>query len=254
MIDIIKAKKVFKEYIKNYDINDPKIQLKISHIERTSEISGEIAKSLKLSNGDIMLAELIGLLHDIGRFEQIKIYNTFIDKKSINHAEFGVKILFEDKLIEKFIDTRDYDEIIKKAILNHNKSIIDNDLNEKELLHTKIIRDADKTDILYILTFDKIETLYGVDDLSNQKISDEIYREFIEDKKINYTNIENEVDLLVAHFAYLYDFNFSYGLEIIKEKGYLEKMFNRHSFKDQITMNRYEKIYELATKYIENNN
>ena len=254
MIDIIKAKKAFKEYIKNYDISDPKIQLKITHIERTSEVSRKIAESLKLTSKDIFLAELIGLLHDIGRFEQIKIYNTFMDKKSINHAEFGVKILFEDKLIEKFIDTRDYDEIIRKAILNHNKSIIDNDLTEREKLHSKIIRDADKTDILYILTFDKIKTLYGIDDLSSQKISDEIYREYIEDKKINYANIENEVDLLVAHFAYVYDFNFNYGLEIIKQNRYLEKMFNRHSFKDQTTMNRYEKIYELASKYITNRN
>lgn len=29
MIDITKAKKAFKEYIQNYDINNPKVKLKI---------------------------------------------------------------------------------------------------------------------------------------------------------------------------------------------------------------------------------
>lgn len=68
------------------------------------------------------LAELIGLLHDIGRFEQIKRYNTFIDKNSINHGQLGVKILFDDNQIRRFIKDSKYDDIIKTAILNHNRS------------------------------------------------------------------------------------------------------------------------------------
>ena len=48
--------------------------------------------NLNLEKEDIKLAELIGLLHDIGRFEQLKRFNTFVDKKSINHGEFGGEI------------------------------------------------------------------------------------------------------------------------------------------------------------------
>ena len=76
-IDILKAKKVFKEYVKNYNPEDGKIKIKISHIERVSQIARKLAEDLKLNQEDIELAELIGLLHDIGRFEQIKIYHTF---------------------------------------------------------------------------------------------------------------------------------------------------------------------------------
>ena len=39
MIDITKAKIAFKDYIKNYDIENPKIKLKIAHIERTSKVA-----------------------------------------------------------------------------------------------------------------------------------------------------------------------------------------------------------------------
>ena len=75
MINIENAKKVFREYIKNYDLNYGKIALKVAHILRVSSISKRIAIALNLNEEDINLAELIGLLHDIGRFEQIKQYN-----------------------------------------------------------------------------------------------------------------------------------------------------------------------------------
>ena len=89
MIDIQNAKKVFKEYVSNYDINDGKIALKYNHILRVAEIAKKIATDLELSEEDILLAELIGIFHDIGRFEQVKRFNTFVDRDSINHGEYG---------------------------------------------------------------------------------------------------------------------------------------------------------------------
>ena len=95
-IDILKAKQTFKEYVKNYNPEDEKIKIKIGHIERVSQIAKKLAENLNLDQEDIELSELIGLLHDIGRFEQAKRFNTFIDKDSINHGEYGVKVLFDD--------------------------------------------------------------------------------------------------------------------------------------------------------------
>ena len=114
-VNIEAAKQTFKEYIKNYNPEDEKIKLKIAHIERVSQIAKKLAEDLKLSQEDIELAELIGLLHDIGRFEQVKRFHTFVDKDSVNHGELGVKILFENSLIRHFIEDDKYDEIIKLA-------------------------------------------------------------------------------------------------------------------------------------------
>ena len=106
-----------------------------------------LANYLNLSEDDTNLAIAIGYFHDIGRFEQIKIANTFSDKESkINHSEMSVKVLFENNYIRKFIKDSSYDQIIKLAILSHNKSSYDigfDKLSEKETLFTKIIRDAD---------------------------------------------------------------------------------------------------------------
>ena len=133
MIDKKKALKAFKDYVENYNPDDEKIKLKIEHIQRVSKVAEKIAKSENLLDEDVELAWLIGLLHDIGRFEQIRLYNTFNDGKSINHAEMGIKILFEEGHIKEFIDDRKYDDLIKKAILNHNRAKIEPELNEKEL-------------------------------------------------------------------------------------------------------------------------
>lgn len=251
MIDMLKAKIAFKEYIKNYNIEDKQIKLKIAHMERTSKMAKEIAKDLELSEEDIKLAELIGLLHDIGRFEQIRKYHTFNDRKSVNHAEYGVKVLFEEGKIREFIQTDKYDEIIKTAILNHNRDYIEEGLDTRKLVHAKIIRDADKTDILYILTFDEVKTIYETENMQKEKISDEIYREYLEDRKIDYGQRKSAADSSVGHFAYIFDFNFTYGLKYVEENQYLDKLYNRFKgFEDEKTKERYEKIYKLAKEYI----
>ena len=250
-IDIEKAKEAFKEYVKNYDPEDEKIKLKISHIERVSQIAKRIAVQQNLSEEDMQLAELIGLLHDIGRFEQARVYHTFVDRDSINHGEYGVKVLFKDGLIRNFIETDEFDEIIKLSILNHNRAKIQDGLTEKQNLHARIIRDADKIDIFAILTVGDKKAIWEKADLSNDIITDEIYREFTQDMVIDYKNRETSADILVSHFAYVYDFNFKESLKIIKENGYLEKLYKRFTFKDEKTMEKYNEIYRIAKKYLE---
>lgn len=250
-IDIIKAKKAFKEYVKNYNPEDEQIKIKIAHIERVSQIAKTIAKQQNCSQEDIELAELIGLLHDIGRFEQVKRYHTFIDRDSINHGEYGVKLLFEDGLIREFIKDDQYDRIIKLAILNHNKSDIEKGLTERENLHAKIIRDADKTDIFSVLTTGNKKAIWEKADLSNDIITDEIYREFMEDKRINYEKRVTSADLLVSHFVYVYDFNFKETLKIIKQNNYIDKLYKRFRFNNIKTQERFDKIYKTAKQYLE---
>lgn len=251
LIDIKKSKDAFYKYIKSYNPEDEKIKMKINHILRVTQIAKQLAENLNLSQEDVELAELIGLLHDIGRFEQIRIYNTFLDKESINHAEYGVKVLFEDGLIRKFIEDNKYDRIIKLAILNHNKIEIEEGLSEKEKLHAKIIRDADKMDIFYVLTIADKKEVWFKSDLSNEKMSDEIYNNFVTIKKADYKNVKTGVDLLAVHFTYIFNLYFVESIKIIYDNNYLEKLYNRFSFNDKKTKERIEEIYMMTKKYIE---
>lgn len=252
MIEIRKAKQVLKKYVSNYDITNNRIRVKIGHIERVAGIARKIAQNMQLSEEDINLAELIGLLHDIGRFEQVRRYNTFNDKDSINHGKLGVEILFKEGMIRDFIEATQYDEIIKKAISNHNRNKADIEVdNERELLHSKIIRDADKIDIIYMLSFEDKETAWGSSKLEKEKITDEIYQGFMKDRDINYEKRKTGVDVLVSHFAYVFDFNNEYALQMIKEKEYFKKIYQRFEFEDKETQEKINQIYQKVEEYLE---
>lgn len=251
MIDIEKAKKFYKGYISNYNPENPKIALKIAHIYRTAEKAKELAIHLGLPEEDIKLAELIGMLHDIGRFEQVKNYNTFVDRDSINHAEYGVKVLFEDNLIKNFIDDRQYDDIIYKAVINHNRNNIEEGLNERELMHCKMIRDADKLDIFYVLLTDDLDTVYPLKKYPKEHISREIKNEFIQNHKIDYSHRKTSADMLIGHIAYVFDINYLNTLINIQKKDYISKLVARYNAKEKDTIEDINELKQIAQEYIQ---
>ena len=148
-INIEEAKEEFIKYTENFNTKDKNVKRKQQHSIRVMKIAEQIATNLKLSEEQIQLATLIGLLHDIGRFKQYTDIGLGDNLEGFDHGDYGAKVLFEEGLIRKFIETNKYDEIIKKSIKNHNKFSIEAGLTQEELLFAKLIRDADKIDILY---------------------------------------------------------------------------------------------------------
>ena len=86
-INMENAKEEFIKYTENYDLTDENLDGKQKHSLRVMQISEEIARDLKLNQEEIKLAALIGLLHDIARFEQYTKYKTFRDLDSIDHGD-----------------------------------------------------------------------------------------------------------------------------------------------------------------------
>lgn len=255
MIDFKYAMSSFKKYLENFDSQYGKINLKIRHTYGVVEASEYIAHKLNLSDEDIELAKLVALLHDIGRFEQIRKINSFIDNKDVDHAVLGNDILFKNNLIRDFIENNQYDGIISKAILNHNKLYIENGLNEKELLHAKIIRDADKTDNFRVKAEDDFENIMDNSSreiLENDVISDNIYNDFMNNRIIVREDITTYMDFWVSYIAFIFDFNYKIGLEYIKEKDYVNIIINRLDYKRKDTKEKMENIRKHALEYIEN--
>ena len=250
MIDIKKSKDEFMKYTNNYDIENENIERKIYHSLRVMEISKKIATNMGLENETIELATLIGLLHDIGRFEQFKIYQTYSDLESIDHGDLGADILKQNNFIRNFIKEAKYDEIILKSVQNHNKYKIADDLNKEEKLFCKIVRDADKIDILY----EAIEIFWkkGREEIQNDLISDKVYNEFLNKKLIKKDKNmkKNGIDKLVLMLAFVFDINFHESLEILKKEDYLNKILNNFDFKRQDTKEKIENIRNVLNLYL----
>lgn len=253
MIDIEKAEIAFSEYVKAYDITNGKIELKIKHTFRTVEIAKQIAKDLNLNEEQTLLAQLISLLHDIGRFEQVRIYNTFRDKDSVDHANLGVKILFEDGEIRKFVEDTKYDNIIYKSIQNHNKFKIEEGLDEETLLHCKIVRDADKTDIFARFALD-IElcknVLYDYKEMAKQTVSPKIMEKFEKYEQAKRDEFSKKIDSYINIIAFIFDYNFLTGLKIIKENNYIKRVMEPICICEE-TKPQMQKIMKIAENYID---
>lgn len=254
MIDFNNAKKAFKNYLSKYDVTNDRIRLKIEHTYKVVDACEFIAKDLNLSKEDVELSKLIGLLHDIGRFKQLEVYNSFEDEKTIDHADYGVEILFKDGLIREFINDNSYDEIIKKAVQNHNKYAIEKGVNERELLFSKIIRDGDKLDNFRVKEVEEIPTLFDVneEEFSYESISDNILNDFINHRMILRGDRKTHMDMWISYLAFIYDFNFNSGLRYIKEKNYITKIIDRIDYKNNDTKNKMEIIKNTAIDFIDN--
>ena len=254
-MDFQKIEKVFKEYLKNYNLEDGSIALKVRHTYEVVRKSEYIATKLNLDKENIELAKIIAILHDIGRFEQIKVYKEFNDKK-IKHAEFGIKVLFEDNLIRKFVEDKKYDEIISKAIYNHNKLKIEDNLSEIELLHCKIIRDADKLDNFRVKQEDKMENIfpkiYNEKTINYENISTKVYEDFMRHKCIKLDDRKTIVDYWVCVIAFIFDLNFDISLQYVKEKNYINTLIDRIQYKNSDTKQKMEDIRKCAKEYIAN--
>ena len=253
-MNFIKAEKAFKEYLKNYNTQDGSIALKIRHTYEVVRKSEYIATRLELDKENIELAKIIALLHDIGRFEQIKEFNEFNDKK-IEHAEFGVKALFEDNLIRRFIEDKKYDDIICKAIYNHNKFEIEENVNDIELLHCKIIRDSDKLDNFRVKQKDKLEDMfpkiYNSETINYENISSKVYEDFMKHKCIKLEDRKTIIDYWVCVIAFIFDLNFNISLKYVKENNYIDILVNRIEYKNNDTKQKMENIRMCAKEYIE---
>ena len=103
-IDRQHVQDVFGKYTDAYDSKDPKIALKLEHTYHVAEVADQVAHSLGLSQEDCDLAWILGMLHDVGRFEQVRRYGTFVDSQSIAHALMSCQVLFpEDYGVEESV-------------------------------------------------------------------------------------------------------------------------------------------------------
>ena len=158
IMDFEHVKAVFEEYLNGYDRENDKVKLKIVHTYGVIRCSEEIGRRMGLQAEDMELAKLIALLHDIGRFEQLKRFNSF-EADTMDHATYGVKVLFEEGMIRQFIEEDTWDDVIRTAIAKHSDYELTGITDERTLLHARLIRDADKLDNCRVKLEDAMETL-----------------------------------------------------------------------------------------------
>ena len=211
---------VFDRYAKKYDFKNDLILRKYTHSFRTAAICEKIATQLHLHPDAVDSIWLLGLLHDIARFEQAKRFNSFVDTDEFEHGKQGVKILFQDKLIRQFDIDEKYYNLIEKAIFYHNKLKVENCSSEIEQLYCNIIRDADKIDIFYQV--DKNFEFYHL----KEDISDDVLQCVFKHELVPYSLLKTKSDKFLWICALAFDISIPCSFDIIKNKGNYKNLVN----------------------------
>lgn len=245
MIDRNKLAIEFDQYVSAYDAEDPKIRLKIDHSYRVADLAERIALTVKGAAAetgvnaepcadaeiDADFAWTMGLLHDIGRFEQVRRFGTFVDARSVDHAQFGADLLFQDpgNLLEKFGSDRlsgEQKRRMETAIRFHSAYRLPEGLSAQERICCDILRDADKVDIFRVLCDTPPEQIYNVtsEELKTAPVTQEVKQCFLDRTAMLKSKRRTPIDSIVGHICLAFELVYPVSRQIAREQGYVEKL------------------------------
>jgi putative nucleotidyltransferase with HDIG domain len=203
------------------------LKLKEEHTRRTCKEMLYLAEEMGLSDEQMRLAEVIALFHDIGRFEQFVKYRTYVDVRSVNHCLLGLEVLRQTRALDEVDEPQR--QWIEKAIEYHGLKELPPDLNGDCLMLSKLIRDADKIDSLYIMTdcyrqyTDNPEGYKLEVELPDEPgYSKEVIDGLLAGRRIDYGRLQTLNDMKLCLLGWIYDVNFVPALKRIKQRRILE--------------------------------
>lgn len=205
--------KIFNDYVKQYDLRVPEIMRKFHHTYRVVNYAEYIAESLNLSSEEIKLAKICALLHDIARFYQWTKYQTYSDLNSIDHGDMGEKIL-KDGFIKKFNLDEKNENIVFDTVRLHNKFEVES-INEYTDIFVKIIRDADRLDI--------IENIYFANKDKEIVIKDNLLNDIYNGKILLNKDTITDTDIVLKCISWINDFNYKSSFKYLKDNKILDK-------------------------------
>ncbi|MHB8118878.1 MAG: HD domain-containing protein [Methanothrix sp.] len=224
--------KWFEDYTSRFHCPDAEIEtniiLKLAHTYRVCENITIIARSLGMKEEDLALAQALALFHDVGRFEQLRGFGSFNDSTTVDHALLGLKVINSSGVLSCL--PKKERNLIRKSIWHHNKYQIPVTEKADVTLFSKLIRDADKLDILGIVA-EHFETRdqhpnqaldFGLtDDLG---LTEEAVSDILQGKMVRIAALKTLGDMRLMYSSWIFDINFPITLACVKERGYLERL------------------------------
>ncbi len=225
-------KQWFTAYVRSFDTLDGEerrnITLKEEHTHRVCDNMMELSRSLSFDEGRTALAEAIALFHDVGRFPQYREYRTFNDSNSTNHAALGAKVLIEGNVLDS-LQRRERDIAIR-AVTLHNVFAIPEGLDPDTLLFVKMVRDADKLDIWrvalenFAMTEAERPSAVGLGLPDTPGYSRDVLASVERREMVLMSSLTTVNDFKLLQLAWIYDLNFDRSVELVAERGYIDKL------------------------------
>jgi hypothetical protein len=249
----------FGDYVAGFYGNDEfinaNLKMKEEHSRRVCKEMLYLTEEMGLPDNQKRIADAISLFHDIGRFEQFVKYRTYNDSRSVNHCLLGLEALRRTKVLGQ-VDKYER-ELIEKAIEYHGLRELPADLDGECLLFSKLIRDADKLDVFYVVTEyykqyrdNPEEFTLELEFPDGPGYSDEVVEKVLCGRRIDYGQLQTLNDAKLCQLGWVYDVNFTATLKRIKQRRFLEKIIDFLPETEDISKVR-GKIFEYVDSRIE---
>ncbi len=124
------------------------MRLKLEHTMRVLDNARTIALEEGLAPLTARACLLAALLHDIARFEQYRVWGTFRDRESRDHAALGEELLRRGRVLDGEPDMK---ECVLAAVGTHNKCDLPQGMVPLAHIAACVVRDADRIDIMRVI-------------------------------------------------------------------------------------------------------
>ncbi len=230
--------RVAEEHIKAADFAiGENLQMKMDHSERVAANCRYLAEALNLDDESTDLIELIGLLHDVGRFAQFRKYQHFDDSKSEDHAVLSVDLIAEQEFFQEMDETDQM--LLREVIAGHNEpKYTSND--PKALQFGQILRDADKMDNWKLAvsklqrdgTFSLPSISYNLPKMPGA--SDKVLKNLLAGKTVEKKDLETLADYKLFSMSLVYDLNFKASFVWVTERQLIQKLYESMTKGDRV--------------------
>ncbi len=237
--------KVFEDYIKKIDMNNAYAKAKYFHSLKSMDLARNIASELGIFDEDeIVIIELIALFHDIGNFNEDD--HNYLDNSDEDSTMKSINILFDEGLIRKNTEDTKYDNLVKLAIFCHNKDGLPKNIDEKTVCICNIIKDVYRIEELHMA----INYPY-VDNRINEYPTNEVYDEFKQFKEVKNKMSDNNADNVLIVLSHLFGLNYKVSYNLVKEKGYIEKIIDSLVVDDKKIEKFFIQIESVLKNYLQ---
>jgi len=216
---------------------EPLLALKWSHSFSVSLEAGHIARGMKFEPDGVLHAEVLGLLHDVGRFPQYRDFRTFYDAASVDHGELGWKTVSEALVLSSLEDEARF--AILDGIRYHNKKEIPLDIRPSSLGMVRLIRDADKLDVFELvqryLEEGRIrELLPRIHE--TWEINGAVVDSLMETGRASYSQVRSVADFLLVQLSWVFDMNYPPTFRRVLDRGVIERIETRLPLEPRVSM------------------
>jgi hypothetical protein len=174
---------------------------------------------------DVALARAIALLHDTGRFAQLRRCGSFSDVTGENHAKLSCDAIREAG-VDGWFDGADA-RVLITAVAQHNAFRPSYPQDPRAAAHVKVIRDADKLDIFRINTDKAATRRYTLDNASPRgDFNEKLIAGALRHENLSYKDVHSSEDWAVFNIGLVYDLNFPASFQEALRTRYVESILS----------------------------